>query len=141
MSARQIILFFAGFSGGAVVAAGVYAFITVLGLIPRLAARTRTASQVKRYENWIVLGSLFGNLVNLFGLSLRWGGWPLMLLWGLCSGIFVGSLVMSLAETLDTIPTISRRIRLAVGIQYGIAGIGLGKTVGALVYFFYNIAA
>ena len=141
MSARQIILLFAGFSGGAVVAAGVYAFITVLGLIPRLAARTRTASQVKRYENWIVLGSLFGNLVNLFGLPLQWGGSLLMLLWGLCSGIFVGSLVMSLAETLDTIPTISRRIRLAVGIQYVIAGIGVGKTVGSLVYFFYNIAA
>ena len=64
-----------------------------------------------------------------------------MALWGVCSGIFVGCLVMSLAETLDTVPTINRRIRLSVGIQYVIAGIGIGKTAGSLVYFFYNIAA
>ena len=141
MFAKQALLLFAGFCGGAVVAAGVYAFITVLGLIPRLAARTRTAYQVKRYENWVILGSLFGNLVDLFDLPLGWGGLPLMVLWGFCSGVFEGCLVMALAETLDTIPTISRRIRLAVGIQYVITGIGLGKTAGALIYFIYNIAA
>ena len=137
---RQIFLLFLGVSGGGVVAAGVYAFITILGLVPRLAARTHTAAQVKRYENWIILGSAFGNLVNLFDMPLM-GGYVLMALWGVCSGIFVGCLVMSLAETLDTVPTINRRIRLSVGIQYVIAGIGIGKTAGSLVYFFYNIAA
>lgn len=137
---RQIFLLFLGVSGGGLVAAGVYAFITILGLVPRLAARTHTAAQVKRYENWIILGSAFSNLVNLFDMPLM-GGYVLMALWGVCSGIFVGCLVMSLAETLDTVPTINRRIRLSVGIQYVIAGIGIGKTAGSLVYFFYNIAA
>ncbi len=138
--ARQAGLLFLGGSGGGLVAAGVFAFITILGLVPRLAARTHTASQIKRYENWIVLGAFFGNLVNLFRVPL-FGGIVFLTVWGLCSGVFVGCLVMSLAETLDTIPTINRRIRLSVGIQYVIAGIGLGKTVGSLVYFFYNIAA
>ncbi len=138
--ARQAGLLFVGVSGGGLVAAGVFAFITILGLVPRLAARTHTASQIKRYENWIVLGAFFGNLVNLFRVPL-FGGIVFLTVWGLCSGVFVGCLVMSLAETLDTIPTINRRIRLSVGIQYVIAGIGLGKTVGSLVYFFYNIAA
>ena len=137
---RQIFLLFLGVSGGGLVAAGVYAFITILGLVPRLAARTHTAAQVKRYENWIILGSAFGNLVNLFDMPLM-GGYVLMALWGVCSGIFVGCLVMSLAETLDTVPTINRRIRLSVGIQYVIAGIGIGKTAGSRVYFLYNIAA
>lgn len=137
---RQIFLLLLGVSGGGLVAAGVFAFITILGLVPRLAARTHTAAQVKRYENWIILGSVFGNLVNLFDLPLM-GGYVLMTLWGVCSGVFVGCLVMSLAETLDTVPTINRRIRLSVGIQYVIAGIGIGKAAGSLVYFFYNIAA
>ena len=138
--AAQAFLLFWGISGGGLVAAGVFAFITILGLVPRLAARTHTASQIKRYENWIILGAFFGNLVNLFDIPLA-GGIVFLTLWGVCSGVFVGCLVMSLAETLDTIPTINRRIRLSVGIQSVIAGIGLGKTVGSLVYFFWNIAA
>ncbi len=138
--AKQAGMLFIGMSGGGLVAAGVFAFITILGLVPRLAARTHTAAQVKRYENWIIVGAFFGNLVNLFDIPLA-GGIVFLALWGFCSGIFVGCLVMSLAETLDTIPTINRRIRLSVGIQYVIAGIGIGKTVGSLVYFFYNIAA
>lgn len=137
---RQLALLLAGLCGGGVVAAGVFAFITIIGLVPRLAARTHTASQVKRYENWIILGAVFGNLVNLFHLPVP-GGMVLLTFWGICSGIFVGCLVMSLAETLDTVPTINRRIRLSVGIQYVITGIGLGKTVGALTYFLFNIAA
>lgn len=137
---KQGFLLFLGLSGGGLVAAGVFAFITILGLVPRLAARTHTAAQVKRYENWIILGAFFGNLVNLFDPPLT-GGILFLAIWGVCSGIFVGCLVMSLAETLDTVPTINRRIRLSVGIQYVIAGIGIGKAAGSLVYFFYNIAA
>ncbi len=54
---------------------------------------------------------------------------------GLSIGIFVGCLVMSLAETLKALPVINRRIRLAVGLQYVILSIGVGKLVGSLVYF------
>lgn len=140
MFVRRLGLLFAGLCGGGVVAAGIYAFITILGLVPRLAARTHTARQIQRYENWIILGSAFGNLVNLFHPSLP-GGMILLTLWGFFSGVFVGCLVMSLAETLDTVPTINRRIRLSVGIQYVITGIGVGKMIGSLAYFFYNIAA
>lgn len=141
---KQVLLLFMGLCGGGIVAAGVFAFITILGLVPRLAARTHTASQVMRYENWIVLGAVFGNVVDLFDMPLAVGpvlGWIFLTVWGVASGIFIGCLVMSLAETLDTVPTINRRIRLAVGIQYVIAGIGLGKMVGSLVYFLYNISA
>lgn len=137
---RQVFLFFIGVCGGGVISAGLFAFISILGLVPRLAARTHTASQVSRYENWIILGAVFGNLVDLFKMPLM-GGYVLLGIWGICSGIFIGCLVMSLAETLDAIPTMNRRIRLSVGIQYMIAGIGIGKTVGCLVYFFFNIAA
>ena len=42
---------------------------------------------------------------------------------------------MSLAETLKALPTISRRIHLAVGLQYVILAIALGKLTGALIYF------
>lgn len=54
---------------------------------------------------------------------------------GLSIGIFVGCLVMSLAETLQALPVISRRIHLAVGFQYLILSIALGKMTGAFLYF------
>ena len=56
-------------------------------------------------------------------------------IFGLASGIFVGCLVMSLAETLKALPVINRRIGLAVGLQYVILAVALGKMAGSLVYF------
>lgn len=152
-----------GLCGGGLVAAGLYAFITILGLVPRLAARTHTASHIHRYENWIVAGSLLGNLLNLHSVSFyrvgQWIGqglpaqlsvgwdWCLsvlsrgfMVVMGAASGIFVGCLVMSLAETLDTLPTMSRRIHLSVGIQYIIEALAIGKLVGSLMYFYFQIS-
>ena len=46
---------------------------------------------------------------------------------------------MSLAETLKALPVISRRIRLAVGLQYIILSVALGKLCGAVVYFVHGI--
>lgn len=159
------IIFFAAFGlcGGGLVAAGLFAFISILGLVPRLAARTHTASQIHRYENWIVAGALFGNLINLhqvpFYQARIWLEQQLPMQWltagyqwlsglslafsalvGTTSGIFVGCLVMSLAETLDALPTMNRRIHLAVGLQYIIETLAVGKLVGSLVYFYYGIS-
>lgn len=52
---------------------------------------------------------------------------------------FVGCLVMSLAETLQALPVFSRRIHLAVGFQYVILSIALGKLMGSLIYFVTGI--
>lgn len=137
-------LFIFGVCGGGLVAAGVYAFISILGLIPRLAARTHSAKHVRLYETCIIVGSMAGNLISLFPMDWRIlsGIGPVLLsVWGLSTGIFVGCLVMSLAETLDTVPVINRRIGLKTGLQYIIFSIGMGKTAGALVFFIFQMAA
>ena len=46
---------------------------------------------------------------------------------------------MSLAETLKALPVVSRRIHLAVGLQYIVLAIALGKSCGALLYFAQGI--
>ncbi len=60
---------------------------------------------------------------------------------GLFMGIFVGCLVMSLAETLKALPTISRRIHLAVGLQYLIIAIAAGKASGSLLFFIKDMGS
>jgi len=160
---RWLFLATFGLCGGGLVAAGLFAFISILGLVPRLAARTHTASQIHRYENWIVAGALFGNLLNLhqvpfYEIGTQWGrtlpvemitswdqGISLLslvfpVIMGVASGIFVGCLVMSLAETLDALPTMNRRIHLAVGLQYIIEALAVGKLVGSLAYFYFQIS-
>ena len=48
---------------------------------------------------------------------------------------------MSLAETLKALPILNRRIGLAVGLQYLILSIALGKLAGSLAYFLCGMAA
>ena len=84
------------------------------------------------------MGAGLGNGAQLFGWKL-FGGNPFMIVFGLSAGIFVGCLIMSLAETLDAIPIMNRRMRLAVGFQFMILSLALGKCAGALISVFLSI--
>ena len=66
---------------------------------------------------------------------------PLLAAFGLSVGIFVGCLVMSLAETLKALPIFSRRIRLASGLPFAVLSIALGKLLGSLVFFSGNFGS
>lgn len=138
-SLQQIILAFAGVSAGGVIAAGVFAFLAIIGVFPRLIGKTKTRQHILLYETLIVLGGIFGNVMDLYEfpmvIGMAWLHQLLLGIFGLAVGVFVGCLVMSLAETLKTVPVISRRIHLAVGLQYVILAIAAGKLVGSLVYF------
>ena len=68
MFLKEALLLLAGLAAGSTVAAGVYAFLVVIGVYPRLIGKTATASKGKifLYETIIALGGLFGNVVDLF---------------------------------------------------------------------------
>lgn len=135
MFLNDILLGTIGLCAGGVIAAGVFAFIVTIGVVVRLIGKTHTAKHIRLVEDSIVLGGAFGNVVNLYKISVP-GGVPLLVLLGLGGGIFVGCLIMSLAETLNALPVLSRRIRLATGLQYVILAMAAGKGIGALLYFF-----
>lgn len=135
MLLKEGLLALIGLSAGGIIAAGVFAFIVTIGVVVRLIGKTHTAKHVRLFEDVIVFGGTAGNVVYLYQPSLP-GGFPLLVLMGLGSGIFVGCLIMSLAETLDSVPVLSRRIRLSTGLQYVILGIAAGKLCGALYHFF-----
>ena len=63
-------------------------------------------------------------------------GNQLLALIGLCHGIFVGCLAISLAEALNATAIFARRMKLAVGLSFIVLSVALGKGVGALIYFF-----
>lgn len=132
---QELLLIFTGISAGGVIAAGVFAFLAIIGVFPRLIGKTRTNRHILLYETVIIIGGVLGNISDIYEIPILWGGNLFLCIFGVSVGIFVGCLVMSLAETLKALPTISRRIRIGVGLQYIILSIGLGKLVGSLVYF------
>ena len=122
-----------GLSAGAAASAGVFALITVIGILPRWAGHTRTARHVSLYEWSVILGGTAGNLIFLLQPSLP--GKEILEAAGLFMGIFVGGLIMSLAEVLDVFPILLRRGRIQSGIPWMVLSIGIGKMLGAYLYF------
>ncbi|MEG0368695.1 MAG: stage V sporulation protein AB [Hungatella sp.] len=141
MLLKTLALGFIGLSAGAIVAAGVFAFLAIIGVFPRLIGKTKTRNRILFYETMIIIGGIVGNLLDLYEMPILMGGKILLGIVGLAVGIFVGCLVMSLAETLKALPVMNRRAHLAVGIQYIIVAIGFGKMVGSLMYFSRGMGA
>lgn len=141
---KQWALFFSGLSAGGIVAAGVFAFLAIIGVFPRLIGKTKTRDHILLYETVIILGGTLGNLLDLYEFPVPLAGavgHVLLLIFGVAIGVFVGCLVMSLAETLNTLPVIVRRIHLAVGLQYIILAVALGKMAGSLWYFWEGMGS
>jgi len=132
MYLKNIFIVFTGLASGALVAAGTFAFVITIGVFTRLAQRTRTSAYTGVIEKVIILGASLANILFIYEVNL-----PLyqvgICLFGLFSGIFVGCLSMALAEILNIIPIMVRRMKLAEGLQYIVMAVAAGKFIGTLI--------
>lgn len=128
---------FLGFSSGIVISGAIFAFIAVIGIVPRLAQKTRTEKQIKLYEEAIIFGGIFGAIEISFNFHLPIGR-TLAALYSLAVGIFIGCLAVSLAEVLNVIPVLTRRGRIQKGINFFIYAIAFGKLIGSMLYYFVS---
>lgn len=148
----KLFLIFMGSTYGFLSAAGVFTVLAAVGLVPRFAGRTHTADRVWLYEEMVIWGTVFGCIVSVFtercqvyswlrsrypGQELLWMGWgrALLVVIGLFAGMFVGCLALAIAEMLDSIPILARRISFRGGIYFVIFSMALGKLAGSLFYF------
>ncbi|WP_310605181.1 stage V sporulation protein AB [Anaerosporobacter sp.] len=132
---RYGLLVIIGFAGGFGVAAGVFSFITLLGVVNRLALKTNTAKYIVLYENMVILGGILGNTWSVYEWKLPFGIVGL-LLYGLFGGIFIGCQAMALAEVLNVIPVFAKRAKIKYGMPYIVASIAIGKAVGAFLQLY-----
>lgn len=133
---ENVFLGFLGLSFGLTVSAGVFAFITMLDVIPRLTHRTGTAAHLYGYENTIILGGTLGNILILFVRSFP-VGYVGLGIFGLFSGIFIGCLALALAESLRVIPIFVKRLKMKEGLPIILIAIALGKLVGTILQYFF----
>lgn len=130
MLIKSVLLSLIGLAAGVSIAGGVFAFIVMIGVLPRLAGRTHTAWAYWQYENAAIIGGFIGNIISIFSPNIPIGNIGIGI-FGLFSGMYVGCFAMALAEVLNVMPIFSRRIHLKEGMPYIVVAMAIGKAVGA----------
>lgn len=149
MAVKNLFLLFAGTACGVTVSAGIFTFITSLGIVTRLAQITKTADSLMWYETWISIGAVSGNLWWLFmsaaeNTCLWQRGFEaaavfeisMIVLFGFLSGVFTGCLIGAVAEILNAFPIMLRRIGLKEGTAIVVLMLAAGKFAGVILQFF-----
>jgi stage V sporulation protein AB len=131
---KYILLILLGFGAGNVIAGAVFAFIAIIGVVPRLAQKTRTEKYIRIYENAIITGGIVGTSSLMINYRIPLYA-PVVVILCFLIGVFYGCLAVSLAEVLDVIPILTRRGGLKKGIKYFILAIAVGKLIGAILYY------
>ena len=134
------VLILIGLASGFAVASGIFAFITMLGIIPRLAARTKTANHVVWYETMIIAGGALGNIWIVFEIPM-----PLTSIFLAVYGVPHQELcralhrqAKSLAEMLRVIPILVNRLQIKEAFYLIPLAIAIGKITGTLFQYFYQ---
>ena len=136
MEIIKILIFITlGFGSGVVIAGAVFAFIAIIGVVPRIAQKTGTKEKIRTYETGIIIGGISGTLYLMYNWYLPIGV-PAAMFLMLLTGVFYGCLAVSLAEVLDVIPVLTRRSGLKRGLKFFITALAAGKLIGSLLYYF-----
>lgn len=138
MIIKIILIIFIGFAGGLVVGSGFVAFLTVLGIIPRLTQLTKTFQCIHLYEGGIVIGTLVAGWFSLREIVLFQSSLWLIPL-GVLSGTYVGMLAAGLTEVLNVLPILAKRIGFGDKIIILLMAIVFGKISGSLFHWLYFV--
>ncbi|WP_026689405.1 stage V sporulation protein AB [Alteribacter aurantiacus] len=131
-----VITILIGLGGGIAVGSGLVAFITVLGIIPRLAQLTNTSKAVTKYESAVIIGALGGAWMSLGDPALRLPAFFTIPV-GLAAGMFIGLLAAALTEVLNVFPILAKRVGVAERISWLLFAIVFGKITGSLFHWLY----
>ncbi|WP_310359371.1 stage V sporulation protein AB [Neobacillus drentensis] len=131
-------IIFLGVASGLAVGSGFVAFLTVLGVIPRLTQLSKTMKMIQQYEWAVVLGALTGVGASLREPVLHMPSFTLIFL-GITGGVFYGMLAAALTEVLNVFPILAKRIRLDGEIAILIMAIVLGKIFGSIFQWVYFV--
>ncbi|HJG96550.1 MAG TPA: stage V sporulation protein AB [Romboutsia timonensis] len=129
----ELFLIIFGLSSGIMVGAGVISLLILVGIIPRMAQLSNTRSFINFYEKILVIGTFLGSLISIQNIGITVGKVG-VLVFGLAYGIFIGFLSSGLAEILDYIPIISRRLKIpTIYLKYIIISLLIGKVIGSFI--------
>ena len=123
-----------GFAGGLAIGASVTAFFIVLGVTARIIEWSKKKEYFLFFQISMVLGALLSCLVYFFDFTLKHLDFLTIPL-GFLLGIFVGTIIAALTETLDIISVAVNKLGLAKWLYIIVMVILLGKVAGSLLFF------
>ncbi|OIJ10721.1 stage V sporulation protein AB [Anaerobacillus alkalilacustris] len=136
MILNYFIVVIIGLSGGLAVGSGLVAFLTVLGIVPRLTQLTKTKNYIKFYEWGVVTGAVTGSWFSLREPHFQFPSFLLIIIGGF-AGAFVGMLAAALTEVLNVFPILAKRVGVEGKIIYLLVAIVFGKVIGSLFHWMY----
>ena len=140
MFLKSVFMIVTGIASGLGVAAGTFAFLVVISIIPRMVQKAKLEHKIIYIENIIFRGSIFGTVLSLFTwkkkLLFTILGRSMLTIFGISAGIFVGCLAVALAEILDTFPIFFRRLHIKESFgKWMLFSMAMGKLIGSLFFF------
>ncbi|HEY8362160.1 MAG TPA: stage V sporulation protein AB [Tissierellaceae bacterium] len=131
---KYLVLVLIGLGGGVTVGNAVAAFFTILLIMPRLIQITDTRDKIKIYKYMLIISSVFSIIIYFFDLKLYLSKLITVPI-GFILGIFVGLLSSALAEVLNVIPVLSRKLKIKNSLKYVVWALLGGKVAGSLFYW------
>jgi stage V sporulation protein AB len=125
-----------GLASGLVIATAFTSFITILGVIPRIATKLNIKEYYFALGNSVTAGVLVGSILYLFEPFIKMPT-ILTIVVSLCFGIFIGCLALAIAEVLDVMPILNRRVHFKRAISFFIIAFSFGKMLGAFCYWIF----
>ncbi|OOB80033.1 MAG: hypothetical protein BEN19_07055 [Epulopiscium sp. Nuni2H_MBin003] len=125
-----------GLSTGIIISTGMVAFITAIGIIPRLLQRANIKTHFFAMGNAALIGNIFGSICILYEPSIPIG-YVGDVIYGIFIGIFVGTLAAALTEIIGVFPVMKKRLCMKQGIRAFVLAFAIGKLAGALYYWLY----
>ncbi len=142
---KYVLLGFIGLCSGGLVATGYFALITALGILNTFAQRTHTSKYITRYEDAVMVGGILSTVIWVFNLSLHsgyiWLDYAQLIIYGFFYGIFIGTLIFSLAENLKVLPIFFRRAKITSGLVVIVLAYAVGKGIGNIIFALFNLGA
>lgn len=135
MLIRQVVLALVCFASGVTIAGGYFAFISLIGIFPKLLEKIKGARHYMIIECLLAYGAAITNVLYLFNIPchVTWIGLAFICLMG---GVFVGCLAGALTEVLNVLPIASRRLNVRRFMPYVIYALAAGKLAGSLISAF-----
>lgn len=134
---KYVLLAVIGIASGMFVAGGLFVFITMTGVLQRLATGSKTAKYVYGYESVVIMGCTIANVIFIYNIKIPFSI-VFLVLYGFFSGIYTGCLSFVIAEVLNVFPILIKRLQLKKGLAMIITVFAIGKLFGALYQMLFN---
>lgn len=130
---QYVLQVFIGFSSGIMIGASYVALLVIFDLIPRLAQVARAYHKATALQLALVCGAIGFSMFDMLNIQLHFSSTVFQLIAGTFNGIFVGMLAAALAEVMNVLPIIAKRLKLVQAISPLMLAMVCGKVVASLV--------